>query len=104
MSSPLSWRAGRKVGRTVYDANDKLIGFMDTAEDAAFVVAVDNGLKADAESIEVWREEVRKELRCLKAKHRDELATLVRDMRLLFRGCEECRARLAALMPKDELE
>lgn len=37
--SPGPWRVGRKVGRTVYDANDRLIGVMDTAEDAALAVA-----------------------------------------------------------------
>lgn len=26
------WRTGRKVGRTIYDANDRLIGVMDTPE------------------------------------------------------------------------
>lgn len=38
--SPLPWRTGRKVHRTVYDANEKLIGVMDTREDAAHVVAL----------------------------------------------------------------
>ncbi len=37
--SPGPWRVGRKVGRTIYDANDKLIGVMDTAEDAALAAA-----------------------------------------------------------------
>jgi hypothetical protein len=38
-----AWRTGRKVGRTIYDANDQLIGVMDRAEDAARVVAAVNG-------------------------------------------------------------
>lgn len=33
------WRVGRRVGRTLYDANDQLIGVMDTPELAAQVVA-----------------------------------------------------------------
>ena len=33
------WRAGRKVGRTIYDAHDNLIGVMDTPEMASAVVA-----------------------------------------------------------------
>lgn len=32
------WRVGRKVGRTIYDANDVLIGVMDTPGLAARVV------------------------------------------------------------------
>lgn len=32
------WRAGRSVGRTLYDENDELIGVMDTSELAAIVV------------------------------------------------------------------
>jgi hypothetical protein len=32
--SPGPWRVGRKVGRTIYDANERLIGVMDTVEDA----------------------------------------------------------------------
>ncbi len=37
------WRVGRKVGRTLYDAEDNLIGVMDTQELAALVVeAVNN--------------------------------------------------------------
>lgn len=38
--SPLPWRAGRKVFRTLYDAQDRLIGVMDHAEDAAFIVSM----------------------------------------------------------------
>ena len=37
--SPQPWRVGRKVGRTIYDADDRLIGVMDTVEDAQHVVA-----------------------------------------------------------------
>lgn len=37
--SPGPWRVGRKVGRTIYDANDRLIGVMDTVEDAALAAA-----------------------------------------------------------------
>lgn len=36
------WRVGRKVGRTIYDANDVLIGMMDTPGLAAVVVAAVN--------------------------------------------------------------
>jgi hypothetical protein len=35
-------RVGRKVGRTIYDANDQLIGVMDTPALAAMVVAAVN--------------------------------------------------------------
>lgn len=38
-SNPPPWRVGRKVGRTIYDADDVLIGLMDTPELAALVVA-----------------------------------------------------------------
>ena len=40
--SPFPWRTGRKVHRTVYDANDVLIGVMDHPADAALVVEVVN--------------------------------------------------------------
>lgn len=33
------WRVGRKVGRTIYDADDNLIGVMDTREYAALAAA-----------------------------------------------------------------
>lgn len=36
------WRVGRKVGRTVYNSEDVLIGVMDTQELAAIVVACVN--------------------------------------------------------------
>ncbi len=36
--STTPWRVGRKVGRTIYDADNNLIGCMDTIQDAAFVV------------------------------------------------------------------
>ncbi len=36
--SPLPWRVGTKVGRTIYDAADRLIGVMDTVDDAKLVV------------------------------------------------------------------
>lgn len=32
------WRTGKKVGRTLYDSRENLIGLMDSAEDAEFVV------------------------------------------------------------------
>lgn len=35
---PLPWRCGRSVLRTIYDANEVLIGMMDTAELATQVV------------------------------------------------------------------
>lgn len=38
MNSPTPWRTGRHVFRTIYDANNKLIGVMDTAEDAEMMV------------------------------------------------------------------
>lgn len=38
--SPLPWRVGRRVLRTIYDADDDLIGVMDWAEDAAFIVGM----------------------------------------------------------------
>ena len=40
--SPTPWRAGRSVHRTIYDANERLIGMMDTPEDAALVIAAVN--------------------------------------------------------------
>jgi hypothetical protein len=40
--SPRPWRTGTKVFRTIYDANDTLIGMMDTPEDAALVVKAVN--------------------------------------------------------------
>lgn len=33
------WRVGKRVGRTIYDAHDQLIGVMDTPELAIIVVA-----------------------------------------------------------------
>lgn len=38
----LPWRVGRKVGRTIYDSEDHLIGVMDTRSLAAQVVAAVN--------------------------------------------------------------
>lgn len=40
------WRVGRKVGRTVYDAHDRLIGVMDTPVLARLVVTGANALDA----------------------------------------------------------
>ncbi len=37
----MSWRVGRKLGRTLYDG-ERLVGMMDTAELAAQVVAAVN--------------------------------------------------------------
>lgn len=37
-TSPIPWRTGTKVHRTIYDASNKLIGVMDTPEDARIVV------------------------------------------------------------------
>jgi hypothetical protein len=37
------WRVGRKVGRTLYDANNILIGVMDTPALAKQVVEAVNG-------------------------------------------------------------
>lgn len=39
----MTWRVGRKVGRTIYDG-DKLIGLMDTKEQAMLVVLAVNQL------------------------------------------------------------
>ena len=36
--SSTPWRVGRKVGRTIYDAENNLIGCMDSIRDAAYVV------------------------------------------------------------------
>jgi hypothetical protein len=47
--SPGPWRVGRKVGRTIYDANDRLIGVMDTVEDARAVVAATRERDAEHE-------------------------------------------------------
>jgi hypothetical protein len=41
-SSPRPWRTGGSVYRTIYDADDRLIGMLDRAEDAALVVAAVN--------------------------------------------------------------
>lgn len=49
MISPLPWRTGRKVHRTIYDSGDRLIGVMDRPDDASLVVgAVARSLEADA--------------------------------------------------------
>lgn len=42
--TPGKWRAGRKVGRTLYSASDLLMGVMDHAMDAKLVVAAVNAL------------------------------------------------------------
>lgn len=41
-TSPGPWRVGRKVGRTIYDADNRLIGVMDTVDDAVRVVEAVN--------------------------------------------------------------
>lgn len=40
--APRPWRVGRKLGRTVYDADDQLLGLLDTRELALLVVAAVN--------------------------------------------------------------
>lgn len=40
LPSRLPWRTGRKVFRTLYDADDNLIGLVDRAEDASFIVGL----------------------------------------------------------------
>jgi hypothetical protein len=39
---PLPWRQGRSVGRTLYDANEVLIGLVDSRELALFIVTAVN--------------------------------------------------------------
>lgn len=46
MTSPGPWRVGRKVGRTIYDATDRLIGVMDSVEDARLIAAAPELLAA----------------------------------------------------------
>lgn len=41
-SHPPPWRVGTQVGRTIYDSHDRLIGVMDTVDDARFVVDMVN--------------------------------------------------------------
>ena len=41
-TQPTPWRVGRKVQRTIYDADDVLIGLMDTPELARRVVEAVN--------------------------------------------------------------
>lgn len=41
-TAPPPWRVGRTVGRTIYDADDQLIGVMDTPGLASAVVAAIN--------------------------------------------------------------
>jgi hypothetical protein len=48
MKGELPWRQGRKVGRTIYDANDELIGVMDTPELAAKVVKAINDVEKES--------------------------------------------------------
>ncbi len=45
------WRTGRQVGRTVYDASDRLIGLMDTPELASLVVAAVNAHDTDDRTV-----------------------------------------------------
>ena len=51
MTSPQPWRVGRKVGRTLYDADDRLIGVMDTVEDARHVVSLQARLAIATEAL-----------------------------------------------------
>lgn len=46
-TSPLPWRCGRKVGRTIYDANNNLIGVMDRQQDAIAIVFAVNSCPGD---------------------------------------------------------
>lgn len=51
------WRVGRSVGRTLYDADDQLIGLMDTPELARAVVEAVNASDAsDAPTAEPERD------------------------------------------------
>jgi hypothetical protein len=54
--SPGPWRTGRKVGRTIYDANDRLIGVMDRVEDAQLSAAAPELLRAADELAEATAE------------------------------------------------
>lgn len=47
------WRVGRKVGRTIYDANDVLIGLVDTPELARFIVNSVNGGHQETDTVEL---------------------------------------------------
>lgn len=53
------WRVGRSVGRTIYDANDALIGVMDTPELAQEVVDARNGVTPKPVGNVLDRNEVR---------------------------------------------
>lgn len=44
--NPTHWRVGRKVGRTIYDASENLIGVMDTRELARLAAAAPQLLEA----------------------------------------------------------
>lgn len=43
---PGPWRVGRRVGRTIYDADDRLIGVMDTPQLAMLAAAAPTMLAA----------------------------------------------------------
>ena len=61
--SPLPWRTGRKVFRTIYSEplgpEGKLIGVMDHAEDAAWVVELVNEVERHRLEIERLRQVMR---------------------------------------------
>lgn len=48
MKRPRGWRVGRKVGRTIYDERDRLIGMMDTPRLARLVVDRFNAYLTDS--------------------------------------------------------
>lgn len=45
-TTPGPWRTGTKAYRTIYDAENRLIGLMDRAEDATLVAAAPDLLEA----------------------------------------------------------
>jgi hypothetical protein len=55
VAGALPWRAGRRVHRTIYDANDTLIGTMDTPELALQAVAAVNRMERFAQLVEDYQ-------------------------------------------------
>ena len=55
--SPLPWRTGRKALRTLYDAQDRLIGLLDHPADAALVAGLTHQLRDLRLEVERLRDE-----------------------------------------------
>lgn len=89
----MSWRVGRKLGRTLYDG-DVFVGLMDTPELAAQTVAAVNGPAGDCAALLVEVTKERDELEAALEIARDAIASLVASENALTAQVQKLEAAL----------